>query len=354
MRERTEIALRWAATLAIATAGGAAAVGAGLPVPWMLGPMLACGFLAATRVRVLGRPPSFPPGLRQACVPVIGVLIGSAVTPDLLSSALDWWPTLLSVALFVPLAHFAGYQTLRRAGGYDRRTAFFGSMPGGMLEAIELGRKNGADLRAVTSLQFSRVALVVMILPVAFSIIEGRAVGSAAGASFGAAAALTLKDVAILTACGAGGLFLGARLRVPAGQIVCPLFASAVAHAAGWTSAAPPVWLSSIAQLVIGASLGIRFVGLSGRELARHMGFSALNVAAVLAIGLSFALIAQALGGASAAAMALALAPGGVVEMGLVALSLQTSPIFVTAHHVVRIVLTVAVAVTAWRRLRSD
>ena len=35
--------------------------------------------------------------------------------------------------------------------------------------------------------------------------------------------------------------------------------------------------------------------------------------------------------------------PGGVVEMGLIALSLEVSPVLVTLHHLLRITLTVMV-----------
>jgi uncharacterized membrane protein AbrB (regulator of aidB expression) len=53
------------------------------------------------------------------------------------------------------------------------------------------------------------------------------------------------------------------------------------------------------------------------------------------------------------AAVFLAFAPGGLAEMGLIALSLQMSVIYVTAHHVARIVLAVTVARLFWRKVES-
>ncbi|MCC5968641.1 MAG: AbrB family transcriptional regulator [Pararhodobacter sp.] len=43
-------------------------------------------------------------------------------------------------------------------------------------------------------------------------------------------------------------------------------------------------------------------------------------------------------------AVILAFAPGGITEMSLVALSLQLSAVYVTMHHLLRIVLAVIVA----------
>ena len=47
-------------------------------------------------------------------------------------------------------------------------------------------------------------------------------------------------------------------------------------------------------------------------------------------------------------------APGGVVEMGLIALSLGVSPIMVTLHHVVRIGFTVIAIPLIGRRFLAD
>jgi uncharacterized membrane protein AbrB (regulator of aidB expression) len=44
-------------------------------------------------------------------------------------------------------------------------------------------------------------------------------------------------------------------------------------------------------------------------------------------------------------------APGGVVEMGLIALSLGVSPVMVTLHHIIRIGFTVIAVPLAGRRV---
>jgi hypothetical protein len=71
----------------------------------------------------------------------------------------------------------------------------------------------------------------------------------------------------------------------------------------------------------------------------------------MLALGAGFAVALAAAGFERVATLMLALAPGGVVEMGLIAVSLGASPIFVTACHLVRIAATVAIGLAAWRRI---
>ncbi|MGF1659321.1 MAG: AbrB family transcriptional regulator [Rubrimonas sp.] len=343
--------LRWGATLALGGAGGWVATRIGAPLPWLLGALAATGAAAALKLRVAGGPVAFPNGPRLVFIPVIGVLIGGAFTPDTLAQMPLWWPALLSVLLFVPAAHAANYAVFRRLGGLDRPTSFYAGMPGGLIESIELGSARGADPALVTVLQFARIALVVTALPLIFSVAEGQAVGSAGGARIEGHGPLTLREAAFLALIGAAGFFGARAVRLPAGQILGPVILSAAAHGAGLTDAAPPQWLVSLAQVVIGTGLGQRFSGVDGRTLRRCFALSGASVAAMLAIGAAIALAIDALGVASFAVMLLALAPGGVVEMGLIALSLSASPIFVTAHHLVRIVATVVVALWAWRWL---
>lgn len=339
---------RWGVTLVLGAAGGLLALSIGAPLPWLLGPLTVTGLAAAFRLPLFGDTVAFPMTLRAFFIPVVGVLIGAAMTPEVLVSAPRWWPGLASMVVFVALAHAANHLWLRRVGRLSGPTAFHAAMPGGLLEAIELGEKRGADVGALTVLQFARIALTVTIVPLVFTAVEGRAVGSGAGLSL-ARAGLGLTDAAILVASGVVGVYGARLLRAPAAAILGPILVSGAVHALGWTTATPPDWLVALAQLVIGVTLGLRFVGVAPQLLARYLALSAGSVAIMLALGGMFSLALSSSGFAPFGPMFLSYAPGGLVEMGLIAVSLEASPIFVTAHHLVRIVATVWVAAVAWR-----
>lgn len=345
------LVLRWLATLAIGLCGGLAAQWVSAPLPWLLGGMGATAAATLAGLRPFGQPVAFPMTARLVCVPVIGVLIGSAFSPEVLAAMPGWWPGLVAVALFVPLAHALNYWLFRRLGRLPHATAYFAGMPGGLIESIEIAREHGGDVAAVSVLQFARVAITVTAVPLIFAAAAGRAVGSAAGQTMGTGAPLTAVDALVLLACGVIGYFGARRLHVPAGQIIGPIAVSGMAHGFGLTEAAPPAVLVQIAQLVIGVTLGLRFQGLEPRSLGRYFALSGLSVAAMLVLGVMLALPVAAVGAATVPTMVLSLSPGGVVEMGLIALSLQASPLFVTAHHLVRIVLTVTIGLMAWKRL---
>ena len=345
---------RWAATLALGAAGGWLAGLIGLPLPWLLGALAATATAAASGVRLAGGPPTLPQTARLLFIPVIGVLIGGAFTPETAARLWEWLPGLIAVVMFVPAALGFNYWLYHRVAGLDRPTAFFAGMPGGLIESIEMGGEQGADMRALTVLQFSRIALTVSAVPLLYAVMQGQAVGSAAGMAFAPAAPLGLGDGLLLAAAGVVGFFGARRVGLPAGQITGPILASAAIHALGWTEAAPPPALVAMAQLVIGTHLGLRFNGLTGAELKRYLRLSAASVAGMLGIGAGFAGLCAALGVAPFAVMWLCFAPGGLVEMGLIALSLNASPIFVTAHHFARIVATVTFGPRRWRRMTAQ
>ncbi|MEM7497164.1 MAG: AbrB family transcriptional regulator [Pseudomonadota bacterium] len=339
-----------AATIVIGIVGAGAANLMALPLPWLSGSLLAVAGAAVAGLRIRRETLTFPFRLRVFFVPIIGVAIGGAFTPALLSEAPGWWITLLALFVFLPVAHALGYVIYRHGAGYPRETAFFAAMPGGLIEAVAMGEKAGADPTTLTLLQFSRLILCILLVPLGITLYEGIAVGSASGIAFGAGESLGLLDAVILFAAGAIGLLGAQWIGMPAAVITGPILISGLVHLTGLTEADPPAWLVSLTQLIVGTSLGVRFTGFPRASLARGMAAAAASVGLALSIALGIGLALAAAVGENAEAVILAFAPGGVVEMSLVALSLQISVVFVSAHHVARILLCVfmAKAVHAW------
>ena len=344
----------WPGVLAlmIGGLGAAVAMGLGLPIPILLGSLLAVGIVAVPGWRVVGRRPNIAQGLRLWFIPIIGVSIGGAFHPGLLAEARGWWPTLLAVALFVPLAHGVSYVTYRRLGGLDRQTALFSAVPGGLLESLAMGEEAGADLQMLTMLQFLRLIGCIVLVPLSFLLLTGHSVGSAAGAVMvGSHPGVSLWDGGVLLAAGLIGVWIGRLIGLPGAIITGPVLVSGAAHLAGITGAVPPNWLVQVTQLIVGTSLGCRFAGMPGKALPKAFGLALLSVLLTLGLGFGFALLLHRVVGQQVGTVFLAFAPGGVAEMSLVALSLHVSVVYVTAHHVLRIVLAVGVAQAAGRKV---
>jgi len=343
------------ATMLIGLAGALLARWVGTPLPWLFGSVLAVGMAAFAGLKVGTAPVQFPIEARFFFVPIIGVAIGATMTPQVLQEIPRWWPSFAALFLFVPIAHLLGFVVFQRIGKLDPTTAWFSSMPGGLIEAIAMGEENGADVRMLNLLQFLRLIVCILVVPTAFMLLEGGAVGSASGAQIEAAGTLGIVDGLVLVAAGALGLLLGRKVGLPAALITGPILLSGAAHLAGLTDASPPGWMVSMTQLVVGLTLGIRFAGLSKHEIGLGLKLTAMTVSIALTLAVIFGVILSNIVGERIEAVVLAFAPGGVVEMSLIAISLEISVIYVAIHHVARILLAVFYGKIGFKRVvRKD
>ena len=83
----------FARTVVIAFVGGAIFNALNLPLPWMLGAMMATGSVTLMRVET-----NMDVRLRTLMIIVLGVLLGSAFSPEILERAAVWPVTLISLA----------------------------------------------------------------------------------------------------------------------------------------------------------------------------------------------------------------------------------------------------------------
>ncbi|TYB85056.1 AbrB family transcriptional regulator [Oceaniovalibus sp. ACAM 378] len=346
----TRVWLFTALLLLVGALGGAGALLIGLPLPWMLGSILTTALLVAMASERFPAGYAFPMWVRMIFIAVIGAMIGAQVDADLIQQWRSMLASLTGVAVFVLAAHGMNYWLFRRIGGYDKATAFYCGTPGGLMESLAMGEEAGADLRVLTIQQFLRIILVVSLVPLGLSLMHGSALGSAAGLSF-VDGVPTLRSIPVLLVVAAVGLVVGHVLRLPAGQLTGPLIVSAVAGVTGLIELSPPGWVIGMAQVVIGVSLGIRFVGITGAMLRRGLWLSLLSVGAMMAMAVALAVLLHTLTGQSIEVLVLSFAPGGVTEMGLVALSLAANPAMVAFHHLFRITLTVLGMAVVGRRL---
>ncbi len=327
----------FALALAIGTAGGAVFNHFNLPLAWMIGAML-----FTTAAAVAGVPQRIPKRLRDAMIMILGVMLGSGFTPSILDRLGEWSVSLSGLLVYLVVVTAAGVLYLRRAARLDPATAYFTATPGGLNEMVMAGTQMGGDTRTIALSHALRVMLVVVTIPFAFQAL-GLYDPARRGTLGPPLLSLGLWDVALLSAC-AVGYPVAKLLRIPAAQIVGPMFLSAAIHLAGLTEGKPPGVLVAAAQVVIGASLGSRFSGLDVRRIGRDSLTAAGLTALMLGVTTAAAWTVDEATGLGIAALILAYAPGGLAEMTLVALALNIDVALVATHHMVRIILIVTLA----------
>jgi membrane AbrB-like protein len=331
-------------TLALGAAGGWLATQINLPLPWMIGAMVATtmGSLAGLELFVHR-------WVRGPNVAVLGVMLGSSFAPAVLARFGDWLTTIAGLAVYVALVTAILYWYFRRYGHFDRVTAFFAASPGGLNEMTIVGRELGGDDRLIALVHGARILMVVMTIPIGFMIFEDYRPSARPpiGAPF---FQLPWRDALILGACALGGA-LGARaISLPAAFVTGPMILSAMVHILGWSESRPPALLIGLAQVVIGSGVGARFAGVKLYTIVRVLLLSVGSTAVMVGLTAIFAIVLRNAADTSLEAVILAYAPGGLAEMSLVALALSIDSAFVASHHVLRIIMIVIVAPTLFRR----
>ena len=287
--------------------------------------------------------------VRMIFAALIGSMIGTRFSPDLLQLLPQFWVSGLAIIAFILLAHGGNYAILHKLGGYTRRDAYFAGLPGGIVDSAILAEQAGADLRVVTAQHFIRIILVVAIVPMLFWVVQGDAVGSLAGETL-AAAEYRLWDIAQIVAIAMVGLFAGRKIGLPVAHLVGPLILGLTLSVAGLVAIDIPEWLQHFAQFMIGVSLGAQFSGVSRRLLLRGLGTGLLSGGYMLLLAAGFAALTINFVPADFGAMFISFAAGGLAEMSLIALTLNFNPVVVALHHLARIFLTIWIGAFIWKR----
>ena len=154
--------------IALCISAGALFAWLRLPLPWMLGPLLAMAIGKSSGL-ALGA----PPGSRQAGQLVIASALGLYFTPHIASTVITYLPWMLLSGVIAVLTGFTGSAISRSLMGktasgepeLDRATAFFASVPGGAGEMAVLAERFGGRVDRVAFAQSFRILLVVISIP---------------------------------------------------------------------------------------------------------------------------------------------------------------------------------------------
>ncbi|MBL8382187.1 MAG: AbrB family transcriptional regulator [Burkholderiales bacterium] len=336
--------------LMLAAAAGALFSWLRLPLPWMIGPLLAvaAGKSAGLALEV-------PAGAREGGQAVIAVALGLYFTPAVSLEVARYLPWMLAAGAVAFGVGLAGGASLRRLMGQDaagrpvldRATAFFASVPGGASEMAVLVERYGGRVDLVAFAQSFRILLVVVSVPFVYTYAGIHGVDVHRGVSVAVSGAGLAGQVAAALAAG----FVLARLGAPNPYMLGPLALTIALTASDVVFSAIPGWLSAAAQLCLGAALGVKFERDFLRRAPRFAAAVAAATGGAMLLTSMFAVLLWHLAGIGLPTGVLALAPGGIAEMCITAKVLQLGVPVVTAFHVARVVILVLASGAVYRIL---
>ncbi|MCR5977825.1 AbrB family transcriptional regulator [Gordonia jinghuaiqii] len=293
-------------------------------------------------------PPIVPRWAFVASQGVLGVYIGTMADPQTVSGlGTSWFPVLVigvaTLAISVACGALLG---LHR--DVDPLTGSLALVAGGASGLVALTREFGGDERIVAVVQYLRVALVTITIPLVATLVfgeQGGAVGDGPASWTDQAWGLLL-----LATCLGVGIPLGRFLHLPAAGLLGPLALATVAELTGVAGDAEvSAALLTVAYAVIGWQAGLGFTMERLRAIGRILPYA---LVLILAIGAGCALLGVALSvwtGESMFDCYLATTPGGIYAVLAAATGAGGNVAFVVAAQILRVLLMLFVAPFAAR-----
>lgn len=311
-----------------------------LPVPWLLGPMLA-GIIGAL---LLGKPYRIANGLKNTAQVVLGLASAAGFSLSALSSMYAYaLPLAVVVILTVGLSLSMGY-FLWRFAGVDWAAGFLGSLPGAAGAMVAMADDLRADGVTVAVLQYLRLTLVMLLAPLLVALLfpspEGAVGAVPLGAGSVAAAALPWGlSLLLLSVIGGLGFWLARWMHLPSPAFLGSFLALVFVSWALPFSLNLPTPLFNGAMLILGLSVGLGFDPVTARRLVKAVVLETVLVILLIGVCLGVGYGFHLLTGVSTLTAVLGATPGGMDVMVASAAALGGDPTMVLTMQMSRFLL---------------
>jgi membrane AbrB-like protein len=196
--------------------------------------------------------------------------------------------------------------------------------------------------------------LVVLVIPWSFAVLGLH------GADAFQAGATEVRAAGLLTvlACTLLGSLVLQRTGLPNAFVLGALAVAIPLTLSEVDLSAVPRWLTNLAQLLLGCTLGARFERSFLTRAPRFVAAVLLSVVLGMLISALFGVALSTVTDVHPATLVLATAPGGIAEMSITAKVLDLGVPVVTAFHVTRVVVLLTCtapvfsSIRRWRRAR--
>ncbi len=272
----------------------------------------------------------WPGTIRNAGMITVGYTIGLAMTATALHEMSIHLPIMLLLTLLL-LFFCAGIAFLvSLVSNYNYMTLLIGSIPGGLSQMVALAEESDdIDMTVVTVIQVVRLMVIVVSIPFLifnpYTGLSDPVVTEMAGAlgNAGAAAAATwsnlLPDLPVYAVVCTLCAWLGQKLRIPTAYLLGPAIGASVLQMLGVHGPALPSTLVNAAQLAIGSYVGMLLKPEQLPHKMRTIGLAVGSAIILIAGAWGFSSLLTLIQPVSMTTALLALAPGGMDQMGIIA-----------------------------------
>jgi membrane AbrB-like protein len=312
-------------TMFVAIVGSLIALLLRFPIPWMLGSLLFCATAKLMGLPIQTLPLSIERWMRVA----LGVFLGPSVAASIQQAGSDLPFAMAAAIVVTTLTVMGGMPWFEWRTSLPRRSAFMSAFPGGlsMLLALAGDVGNRAEVLLVHAV---RVVIVVVSISLLARVLGVPTVSDPLIASLRWSTDTSILLLAsLIVVC----FFIAEKLRWAGGHVMIPMIISALLTYFTNIAIAPPELVKTCALLVFGIVIGCEVANGPRDRYVRLFSASSIFTVASMALAAALALAMTGYIDQGFMVLFLALAPGGIAEVSLVAFALGLDAGMVALVH---------------------
>ncbi|MGI6368660.1 MAG: AbrB family transcriptional regulator [Anaerolineae bacterium] len=286
-----------------------------------------------------------PKGMQMVARVVLGLSIGASVTHETLAAIARSFVPVVAMVVAVALLGMLAAWAISRTTGMKLPTALCAASPGALPAMVALSRELGGEAPVVATMHLIRLISILLVIPtlaITWFPADTSHLASAIPMETASMPYSPLVTVSLLLALGLVAGLLARRLKLPAGDLLMPMFVAAIVNP-GWLHVAPfPPALRLFANWVIGIGVG---TSITMEELRRFRPYAlagTLMTAFLLLSGLGLGWLLARLTEIDLLTALLGCAPGGATAIMVISGDLGADAQLVASMHVTRMILLMA------------
>ncbi len=320
-------------TVLIGSIGGLLASVIGFPAPFLTGPATIVTILCLMGIKC-----SVSVIIRNVSFIIIGISIGSSVTPQLAETAVSWPLTIIGMIANVLVIIIIGRYFFGKLLRLDSNTAFLASCPGLLSFVLSLSEDTKSNTAMISVIQSVRILTLTLAIP-AFIAVLTDFDSQPLSATMEKISFFNLLFL-LITSLLFGVILL--QIKVPAAFLLAGMFLSTLGHSLDLTPGIMPHFLATFAFIVLGSLVGSRFSEVKlDLFQATFLKGAAFTVVALL-VSIFFSFSVSLLSEYRFIDLLIAFAPGGLETMAAMGAIVKADTTFVAVHHLARLFLLTA------------
>jgi membrane AbrB-like protein len=292
-----------------------------------------------------------PPSAFRVGQALIGVTIGSLVSLSALTSMGSALLPIVAVTLGTVVISLLAGRVLAIRDDVSQVTGAFAMIAGGASGVVAIARDLGADDRVVTIVQYLRVFVVLLAMPLVTAVVfhPEHGLGTFSAGTEPLPAELAYVAIAVVL-----GLLLARVVPISTATLLGPLGVAVALTATGWLGTpSVPLAVQWVGYALIGVQVGLRFTRASLASIARMLPVVLAIIVAMIGLTAAMGALLAWLTPVDGLTAYLATTPGGLFAVLATAADSGSDVTYVMAVQLFRLLVILAFTPLLARYLRA-